>query len=178
MILDEIGRGTSTFDGLSIAQAVAEHIHDASRLGCRTLFATHYHELTALADRLPRVRNLSVAVSDRDGDVVFLHRIVHGGADRSYGVHVAQLAGLPRPLISRARELLAEHEGTPADGPHPREASAAGRASAERDAALRRRSAGGGRASSPSCVSLDLDNLTPRQALDKLAELREQAREE
>ena len=177
VILDEIGRGTSTFDGLSIAQAVAEHIHDASRLGCRTLFATHYHELTALADRLPRVRNLSVAVSDRDGDVVFLHRIVHGGADRSYGVHVAQLAGLPRPLISRARELLAEHEGTPATGRTRGKRPLPG---APPQSAM---PLFGGVPPEASRIlaelrELDLDNLTPRQALDKLAELREQAREE
>ena len=176
VILDEIGRGTSTFDGLSIAQAVAEHIHDASRLGCRTLFATHYHELTALADRLPRVHNLSVAVSDRDGEVVFLHRIVHGGADRSYGVHVAQLAGLPRPLISRAKELLAEHEGMPAKG------RARGRRPLPGAPPQSAMPLFGGVSPEASRIlaelrELDLDNLTPRQALDKLAELREQAGE-
>ena len=176
VILDEIGRGTSTFDGLSIAQAVAEHIHDASRLGCRTLFATHYHELTALADRLPRVHNLSVAVSDRDGDVVFLHRIVHGGADRSYGVHVAQLAGLPRPLISRAKELLAEHEGAPAKG------RARGRRPLPGAPPQSAMPLFGGVPPEESRIlaelrEMDLDNLTPRQALDKLAELREQAEE-
>ena len=111
VILDEIGRGTSTYDGLSIAQAVAEHIHNDPRLGCRTLFATHYHELTELADRLPRISNYSVAVAEEGGDVVFLHKIVPGGADRSYGVHVAQLAGLPRPVVTRAWDLLADHEG-------------------------------------------------------------------
>ncbi len=176
VILDEIGRGTSTFDGLSIAQAVAEHIHDASRLGCRTLFATHYHELTALADRLPRVRNLSVAVSDRDGEVAFLHRIVPGGADRSYGVHVAQLAGLPRPLIARARELLAEHEGMPAPGRTRGKRPLPG---APPQSAM---PLFGGVPPEASRIlaelrDLDLDNLTPRQALDKLAELREQAEE-
>ena len=176
VILDEIGRGTSTFDGLSIAQAVAEHIHDASRLGCRTLFATHYHELTALADRLPRVHNLSVAVSDRDGEVVFLHRIVHGGADRSYGVHVAQLAGLPRPLISRAKELLAEHEGMPAKG------RTRGRRPLPGAPPQSAMPLFGGVSPEASRIlaelrEMDLDNLTPRQALDKLAELREQAGE-
>ena len=176
VILDEIGRGTSTFDGLSIAQAVAEHIHDASRLGCRTLFATHYHELTALADRLPRVHNLSVAVSDRDGDMVFLHRIVHGGADRSYGVHVAQLAGLPRPLISRAKELLAEHEGMPAKG------RTRGRRPLPGAPPQSAMPLFGGVPPEASRIlaelrEMDLDNLTPRQALDKLAELREQAEE-
>ena len=95
IVLDEIGRGTSTYDGLAIARAVAEHIHNHPRLGCKTLFATHYHELTRLADFLPRVRNYNVAVSEERGEVVFLRRIVPGGADRSYGVHVARLAGLP-----------------------------------------------------------------------------------
>ena len=174
VILDEIGRGTSTFDGLSIAQAVAEHLHNAPNLGCRALFATHYHELTALPERLPRARNLSVAASEQDGEVVFLHRIVPGGADRSYGVHVAQLAGLPRPLIARAKELLAEHEGTreqgrargkrPLPGAPPQGAlTLFGAAPASADGVL------------DALRSLDLDGLTPRQALDKLAELRAQA---
>ena len=116
IILDEIGRGTSTYDGLSIAQAVAEHIHNDPRLGCRTLFATHYHELTELARTLPRVRNYSVAVAEEEGNVVFLHRIIPGGADRSYGVHVAQLAGLPREVVHRAWEVLADLEGSRRDG--------------------------------------------------------------
>jgi DNA mismatch repair protein MutS len=110
VILDEVGRGTSTYDGVSIAQAVVEHLHDSPRLGCRTLFATHYHELTALAERLPRVRNQRVEVLE-DGDTVrFLHRVVPGGADRSYGIHVAALAGLPSGVIARARQVLAELE--------------------------------------------------------------------
>jgi len=95
VILDEVGRGTSTYDGLSIAQSVVEHLHDSPRLGCRTLFATHYHELTALAESLPRVRNQRVEVLEEGETVRFLHRVVPGGADRSYGIHVAALAGLP-----------------------------------------------------------------------------------
>ena len=119
IVLDEIGRGTSTYDGLSIAQAVAEQVHNAPELGCRTLFATHYHELTELSHTLPRVRNYSVAVAEEDGEVTFLHRIVPGGADRSYGVHVAQLAGLPREVVHRAWELLRHLEGGQRDGtPH------------------------------------------------------------
>ncbi len=110
VIFDEVGRGTSTYDGMSIAQAVVEHLHDAPRLGCRTLFATHYHELTALAERLPRVRNQRVEVVEEGGTVRFLHRVVPGGADRSYGIHVAALAGLPSLVIARAREVLAELE--------------------------------------------------------------------
>ena len=93
VILDEIGRGTSTYDGLAIARSVIEHIHNDPRLGCKTLFATHYHELTQLSANLPGVRNCSVAVTEDGDSVVFLHKIVQGGTDKSYGVHVAQLAG-------------------------------------------------------------------------------------
>jgi DNA mismatch repair protein MutS len=110
VILDEVGRGTSTYDGVSIAQAVVEYLHDSPKLGCRTLFATHYHELTALAERLARVTNQRVEVLE-DGDTVrFLHRVVPGGADRSYGIHVAALAGLPSGVIARARQVLGELE--------------------------------------------------------------------
>jgi DNA mismatch repair protein MutS len=110
LILDEIGRGTSTYDGVSIAWAVVEYIHNHPRLRARTLFATHYHELTNLSNVLPAVRNYNVAVSEEGGDVVFLHKIVPGGADKSYGIHVAELAGLPRPVINRAQEILALFE--------------------------------------------------------------------
>ncbi len=110
VILDEVGRGTSTYDGLSIAQSVVEYLHDSPRLGCRTLFATHFHELTALAERLPRVRNQRVEVLEEGESVRFLHRVVPGGADRSYGIHVAALAGLPSGVIARARQVLAELE--------------------------------------------------------------------
>ena len=112
LILDELGRGTSTYDGLSIAWAVIEYIHNHPHLRAKTLFATHYHELTQLADLLPGVRNYNVAVSESDGKVVFLHTIVPGGADRSYGIHVAQLAGLPAPVIQRAGEIMTELEKT------------------------------------------------------------------
>ena len=106
LILDEIGRGTSTYDGVSIAWAIVEYIHNAPKLRSRTLFATHYHELTKLAETLPGVRNYNVAVSEANGEVVFLHKIIAGAADRSYGIHVAQIAGLPKPVINRANEIL------------------------------------------------------------------------
>jgi DNA mismatch repair protein MutS len=112
LILDEIGRGTSTYDGLSIAWAVVEYIHNHPGLKARTLFATHYHELTQLSDLLPGVRNYNVAVTESNNQVVFLHRIIPGGADRSYGIHVAQLAGIPRPVILRASEILKQLEST------------------------------------------------------------------
>jgi DNA mismatch repair protein MutS len=115
VILDEIGRGTSTLDGLSLAWAIAEHI--ASTVRCRTLFATHYHELTDLADAFNGVKNLNVAVREWEDQVIFLHRIVEGGTDRSYGIHVARLAGVPREVLDRARQLLGElavqHVGRP-----------------------------------------------------------------
>ena len=110
IILDEVGRGTSTYDGMAIARAVVEYIHNEPRLGCRTLFATHYHELTELEHILPRVKNYHMAAVEQDDSVVFLHELRHGGADRSYGIHVAQLAGIPRAVIRRASELLAELE--------------------------------------------------------------------
>jgi DNA mismatch repair protein MutS len=110
LILDEIGRGTSTYDGLSIAWAIVEYLHNHPKLRSRTLFATHYHELTRLAEVLPGVRNYNVAVSEEGGHVVFLHKIVPGGADKSYGIHVAELAGMPRPVINRAQEILSNME--------------------------------------------------------------------
>ncbi len=112
LVLDEVGRGTSTYDGLSIAWAVVEYIHNQPGLKSKTLFATHYHELTRLAEILPGVRNYNVAVSDEGGRIVFLHKIVAGGADRSYGIHVGQLAGLPPAVVKRAEALLRELETT------------------------------------------------------------------
>ncbi len=115
ILLDEIGRGTSTYDGLSIAWAVAEHIHDRRHLGARTLFATHYHEMTQLAAHREGIKNYTVAVRERDGEVLFLRKIVAGAADRSYGIYVARLAGLPSEVIGRAQEVLAQLE-QPAGG--------------------------------------------------------------
>jgi DNA mismatch repair protein MutS len=108
VILDEIGRGTATFDGLSIAWATVEHLHDVNK--CRALFATHFHELTALAARLDRLHNATVRVKEWQGDVVFLHEVVPGSADHSYGIQVAKLAGLPASVIERARLVLAKLE--------------------------------------------------------------------
>src|SRR5690606_28247045 len=108
VILDEIGRGTATFDGLSIAWAAIEHLHEVNR--SRALFATHYHELTALSGRLPRLENVTVRVREWKGDVIFLHEIVPGAADRSYGIQVARLAGLPKAVVERARAILHQLE--------------------------------------------------------------------
>jgi DNA mismatch repair protein MutS len=114
VILDEIGRGTSTYDGVSLAWSIVEYLHD--RVGCRTLFATHYHELTELARTLTRVKNLNVLVREWQEDVVFLHQIVEGAADKSYGIHVARLAGVPREVLERAKQILARLEQEHLDG--------------------------------------------------------------
>jgi DNA mismatch repair protein MutS len=108
VILDEIGRGTATFDGLSIAWAVAEHLHDS--IGCRTLFATHYHELTDLANTKSSVANCNVAVREWNEEIIFLHKILPGAADKSYGIQVARLAGLPKPVVERAKSILSHLE--------------------------------------------------------------------
>jgi len=121
LILDEIGRGTSTYDGLSIAWAVIEFIHNHPKLRSRTLFATHYHELTQLSALLPGIRNYNVAVTEAGSQVVFLHKIVPGGADRSYGIHVARLAGMPQPVIIRANEILRQLESSSSTGIEIRE---------------------------------------------------------
>ncbi len=163
LILDEIGRGTSTYDGLSIAWAVVEHIHTVPRLRARTLFATHFHELTGLADRLPGVRNYNIAVSEEGGEVVFLHTIVPGGADRSYGIHVAELAGLPRPVLQRASEILALLEDEAAGGPQ--------RSRAE-PSARQLPLFGEWEAFVAELEALDLDALSPLEALNRLYEMR------
>ena len=108
LILDEIGRGTSTFDGLSIAWAVVEYISKPKILGAKTLFATHYHELTELEGKLSNVNNYCIAVKEQGDDIIFLRKIIRGGADKSYGIQVAKLAGVPDPVISRAKELVEE----------------------------------------------------------------------
>ena len=110
VVLDEVGRGTSTFDGLSLAWSIVEHLHN--QVGAKTLFATHYHELTELADRLPRLRNFNVAVREWNEQIVFLHKIAEGGADKSYGIHVARLDGVPKPVIERAKAILRNLEDT------------------------------------------------------------------
>jgi len=155
VILDEVGRGTSTFDGVSIAWAVAEHLHDV--IGARTLFATHYHELVALADTRPRVRNVSVAVREHQNEIVFLRRVVPGGANKSYGIDVARLAGLPRNVIGRSREIMSKLEGGAQLGGS---AQLSLLPSAPPSPALAR------------IAALDIDRMTPLEALQLLAELK------
>ena len=169
LILDEVGRGTSTYDGLAIAQSVVEHIHNHPRIQARTLFATHYHELTELEKVLPRVRNCRVDVREEGEKVTFLHRVVAGGADRSYGIHVARLAGIPRGVTRRAEEILRElEEGKPARGRPQR------RREAEPNWQL-------ALFLEPDPIveelkALDTLSLTPIEALTKLFELQQKAR--
>ncbi|MCI8970784.1 MAG: DNA mismatch repair protein MutS, partial [Oscillibacter sp.] len=119
LILDEIGRGTSTFDGMSIARAVLEHCANPRTLGAKTLFATHYHELTELENVLPGAANYNIAVRTRGEEIIFLRKILPGGADRSYGIEVAKLAGLPEKVLQRARQVLEELEELEAAGGVP-----------------------------------------------------------
>ena len=171
VILDEIGRGTSTYDGLSIARAVVEHLHNNPQVSCKTLFATHYHELTELAATLPGVRNYRVAVSEEDGRIAFLHRIVPGGADRSYGVHVAMLAGMPPSVVNRAQELLTDLE----------QGEGVGRGKKRRAASSPQLTlplfAPENDGVSDALRQLDIANLTPLEAINKLYELQERARQ-
>jgi DNA mismatch repair protein MutS len=170
VILDEIGRGTATFDGLSIAWATVEHLHEVNR--CRALFATHYHELTSLAERLGRLACYTMRVKEWQGDVVFLHEVAPGAADRSYGIHVAKLAGLPAAVVERAEEVLRKlEEGEKADAVH--------RLADDLPLFSAARPKGGrlGRASGPSpaeeaLAALNPDELTPKEALEALYRLR------
>ena len=170
VILDEIGRGTSTYDGLAIARAVAEFIHNHPRAGCKTLFATHYHELTQLADVLPRVRNYNVAVAEEEGEVVFLHHIVPGGADRSYGVYVARLAGMPAAVVNRAWEVLTELEGK-SSSPAANGRAAPPDVQAQQLSLL---------PTTPPVIdellALDVSSMTPLEAITKLYEIQERAK--
>ena len=170
VILDEIGRGTSTYDGLSIARSVVEYIHNDPRLGCKTLFATHYHELTQLATTLPHVRNYSVAVSEDDGEVVFLHHIVSGGADKSYGIHVARLAGLPKSVVHRAWEVLGDLEG---DGHHDRNV---GRRPAKKKEPLQMPLFNEPSPLVEELLRMDVPNMTPLEAINALYELQHEAK--
>ena len=172
IILDEIGRGTSTYDGLSIAQAVAEYIHNHPRLGAKTLFATHYHELVGLANFLPRVRNLNVAVSEEGGKVVFLRKIIPGGADKSYGIHVAQLAGLPRAVLHRADEVLTDLEN------HTEEKAArSARRRREKHPTEQLPLFGQIPPVIDEILAIDVSSMTPLQAITKLYELQQKAKE-
>jgi DNA mismatch repair protein MutS len=176
VILDEIGRGTSTFDGLSLAWAVAEHLASNTRARPKTIFATHYHELTDLADALPAVANFHVVVREWKEDIVFLRKVVPGRSDRSYGIQVARLAGLPPSVVGRAREIL--------NGLERDELSRGGRPSLSGDAAEKQRQLGLFQAPSTEddavrrrLRAIDVNAMTPMQALALLADLKDEAGE-
>lgn len=170
IVLDEIGRGTSTYDGLAIARAVAEHVHNHPRLGCKTLFATHYHELTQLAGTLPRARNYNVAVSEDKGMVAFLRHIVPGAADKSYGVHVARLAGMPNSVVNRAWKVLGELESGSRRGS---ETSQRGRRSNPPPQQMPLLGLTSGVVQ--DLIDIDIAAMTPLEAINKLYELQERA---
>jgi DNA mismatch repair protein MutS len=171
VILDEIGRGTATFDGLSIAWATIEHLHERNR--CRALFATHFHEMTALAAKLPRLHNATMRVKEWQGEVVFLHEVVPGAADRSYGIQVAKLAGLPPSVIERAKLVLTQLEAQDRTAPArrliddlPLFAAALPAAEPPRDAALP--------ALVEALAALHPDEMSPREAIEALYTLQAQ----
>ncbi|MES2390666.1 MAG: DNA mismatch repair protein MutS, partial [Acidobacteriota bacterium] len=164
VLLDEMGRGTATYDGLSLAWATVEHLHDT--VGARTLFATHYHELTLLAERLARLKNVRVTVRESGGGIVFLHTVEAGAANKSYGIEVARLAGLPGAVIERARAVLKVHEK--AETQQVREAAPAAKGTGSMQMTmftpLSQRIV-------DRIEEVDVDGLTPREALVLLAEL-------
>jgi DNA mismatch repair protein MutS len=170
VLLDEMGRGTATYDGLSLAWATVEHLHDA--VGARTLFATHYHELTLLADRLMRLKNVRVTVKEGAGGIVFLHTVEAGAANKSYGIEVARLAGLPQAVIDRARAVLKVHER--AESQQVREAvprEAESKVQMTMFTPLSQRIV-------DRVEAVDVDGLTPREALQLLAELQRELKGE
>ena len=186
VLLDEVGRGTSTYDGLSLAWAVTETLHNGPGARPRTFFATHYHELTDLESKLPRLRNRNVRVAEEGHEIVFLHVIAPGRADRSYGIHVAQLAGVPEGVLRRAREILGRLEAERArplatsmqlsidasapdsGGAHPSPGAAAASAAEAPSAALE--------SLRQEVAAAPAERLTPVDALNELARLRDRAR--
>jgi DNA mismatch repair protein MutS len=165
VLLDEIGRGTSTADGLSIARAVIEYLHNQPRASAKTLFATHYHELTDCADYLPRVHNFHVAVRERNGKVQYLHKVEAGRAEKSFGIYVAQIAGLPKPVLRRANELLNDYDNSNRGNNQKSDALAPEHGTSEHKALLE------------GLLSLDINELSPVEALTKLYDLQRRAKE-
>ena len=171
ILLDEIGRGTSTFDGISIAWAITEYLHENVSLNAKTLFATHYHELNEMADIFPRIRNFKVEVREYGDKVIFLHKVTPGGADHSYGIQVAQMAGLPQFVTNRAKEILVNLEGKELTPYEIKKAKLSKFKQDEmqislfemKDDSLRK-----------EISDIAIDSLTPLEALNKLSELKKQ----
>jgi DNA mismatch repair protein MutS len=167
VILDEVGRGTSTYDGLSLAWAITEHI--ANKIKCRMLFATHYHELTALAGLLVNVKNCNVAVREWMDEVVFLHKIVPGGTDKSYGIHVAKLAGIPKSITERSKEILEDLENTFQKEAGGEKLTKQRTKQADDDSLFDQKQ----KDVLERLKSLDVNNLTPIQAINLLTEIKD-----
>jgi len=164
ILLDEIGRGTSTYDGLSIAWSVVEYLHNKPEVAAKTLFATHYHELVELADELTRAFNLNVAVKEFGNKVIFLRKIIDGGADKSYGVHVAEMAGLPRAIIERSHQILAQLTENSQTGPqvsHQIIDITQGELFDKEESQLK-----------AEITEIDINSMTPMEALNILNELK------
>jgi len=174
ILLDELGRGTSTYDGLAVARAVLEFVHNHPKLRSKTLFATHYHELTELAEVLPRLCNLHVEIAEQGSELVFLHKVSPGIAEGSYGIYAARLAGLPRPVVRRAQELLTEYESQPGmlnagEAEHENKLPEHGAANASHARGAR---------TIQMLLAVDLNSLSPVEALMKLIELQRLAEAE
>ncbi|MBA2341495.1 MAG: DNA mismatch repair protein MutS, partial [Pyrinomonadaceae bacterium] len=172
ILLDELGRGTSTYDGLAVARAVVEYIHNHPQLHSKTLFATHYHELTELEETLPRLKNFRVEIAEEGTELRFLFKISHGVAEKSYGVYAAKLAGLPRPVVRRAEKLLSEYEARGTQiFPHANDSSEDSHRKHAHESFIP------GQASpqislAEALLEIDPDSLSPVEALMKLFELR------
>jgi len=171
VVLDEVGRGTSTYDGLSLAWAITEHI--ANKIKCRTLFATHYHELTELAELFTNVKNCNVAVREWADEVVFLHRILPGGTDKSYGIHVAKLAGVPRPILERSKEIMEELESTFAKEAAGKRLAKHKTKEPDSDMLFVKRH----KSVLDKLSSIDVNNLTPMEAINLLHQIRKEVEE-
>ena len=167
IILDEIGRGTSTYDGLAIAQSVAEFIHEENSLGCKTLFATHYHEMTELSNYLKKITNLHVSISDVDGEVTFLRQLIPGRADKSYGIHVAKLAGLSPRIVSRAWEILTMLE----NNKYTRDSAM----NKKLEKSFQTHMFSNKNSLQEELANIDVDDMTPLEAMIKLQSLKDQA---
>ena len=171
VLVDELGRGTSTYDGISLAQAIVEYLHNNHRAHPKTLFATHYHELNELEGVLPRIRNYNVSVKEADGKVIFLRKLVPGGCEHSFGIHVARMAGMPREIVTRAEEILSQLESKAGHTSLP---SAAGEETTDGPMKLSFFQLDDPTLSAirDEIKGLDIDNLTPLEALNKLSDIR------
>ena len=171
VLVDELGRGTSTYDGISLAQAIVEYLHNNHRAHPKTLFATHYHELNELEGVLPRIRNYNVSVKEADGKVIFLRKLVPGGCEHSFGIHVARMAGMPREIVTRAEEILSQLENKAGHTSLP---SAAGEETSDGPMKLSFFQLDDPTLSAirDEIKGLDIDNLTPLEALNKLSDIR------